>query len=80
VLEAYMDQTTGWPADVTGQFSGPVLMLSGAESDYVQPDHRAVIKGYFPKARFAKITGAGHWLHADKPRAFEAAIRAFLNA
>jgi pimeloyl-ACP methyl ester carboxylesterase len=55
-------------------------MLSGAESDYVRPEHRDAIKGYFPKARFAKIPGAGHWLHADKPREFEAAVRAFLNA
>lgn len=80
VLEQYMDQITGWPADATGQFDGPVLMLSGAQSDYVRPEHRDAIKNHFPKARFAKIPGAGHWLHADKPREFEAAIRAFLNA
>jgi len=24
--------------------------------------------------------GAGHWLHADKPREFEAAVRVFLDA
>lgn len=80
VLEADMDKITGWPEDVSGQFDGPVLMLSGAESDYVLPEHRDRIRGYFPKARFAKIPGAGHWLHADKPREFEAAIRAFLDA
>jgi pimeloyl-ACP methyl ester carboxylesterase len=34
----------------------------------------------FPKARFAKLPGAGHWLHADRPREFEAAVRVFLTA
>lgn len=80
VLDRDMGKATGWPEAVRGQFDGPVLMLSGAQSDYVRPEHRDAIKGYFPKARFAKIPGAGHWLHADKPREFEAAARAFLNA
>ncbi|MGI9394163.1 MAG: alpha/beta fold hydrolase, partial [Boseongicola sp.] len=30
-------------------------------------------------ARFAKLNGAGHWLHADKPREFQAAVEAFLS-
>ena len=80
VLAADMDAITGWPADVSGQFEGPTLMLSGAASDYVLPAHRATISGHFPAARFAKIPGAGHWLHADKPREFEAAVRVFLDA
>ncbi len=79
VLEAFMPQIVGWP-DVRGQFQGKTLFLSGALSDYVLPDHRAAIKAHFPNAIFAKIPGAGHWLHADKPREFEAAVRAFLGA
>jgi len=80
VLEADMDKITGWPEGIAGQFDGPVLMLSGAESDYVLTDHRDRIRAHFPAARFAKIPGAGHWLHADKPREFEAAVRIFLDA
>ena len=30
-------------------------------------------------ARFAKLKDAGHWLHADKPREYEAAVRTFLG-
>ncbi len=59
---------------------GSALFLSGAASDYVLPEHRPLVKARFPNARFAKIPGAGHWLHAEKPREFEAAVRAFLNA
>jgi len=46
----------------------------------VRREDRDVILARFPNARFAKIPGAGHWLHAEKPRAFEANARAFLNA
>ncbi len=77
VLAAEMDKIIGFP-DVTGQCDAPTLFLSGANSDYVQRDHRDVIKPLFPNAKFAKIPGAGHWLHAEKPREFEAAVGAFL--
>ena len=78
VLAAEMDKIIGFP-DVTGEFDGPTLFLSGANSDYVQPSSRPVIKTLFPKAKFAKIPGAGHWLHAEKPREFEAAVTTFLS-
>ncbi len=79
VLEREMPKVLSFP-DLEGQFDGPTLFLSGAESDYVKPEHRDRIKSMFPKARFAKIPGAGHWLHAQKPREFEATARAFLTA
>jgi pimeloyl-ACP methyl ester carboxylesterase len=78
-LERQMDLITGWP-DTTGltPYGGPTLFLSGAESDYVRHEARDTIRALFPKARMAKIPGAGHWLHAEKPREFEAALRVFL--
>lgn len=81
-LETLADQmpnVMGFP-NVTTQWPGSALFLSGAESDYVTPDHRPRIRSLFPKARFARIPGAGHWLHAEKPREFEASVRAYLNA
>ena len=77
-LEAEMPKIMSFP-DLTGQFDGPTLFLSGAKSDYVLPEHRPLIKNLFPNAHFAKLKDAGHWLHADKPREFEAAVRAFLS-
>lgn len=77
-LEADMGAILGWPEGVEGAFEGPVLMLSGGASDYVLPEHRGAVKALFPAARFAKIPGAGHWVHAEKPREFEAACGAFL--
>lgn len=78
VLEADMAEILGFP-EITGAFPGPALFLSGALSTYVLPEHRDRIRALFPAAKFAKIPGAGHWLHADKPREFEAAIAAFLG-
>ena len=78
VLEQEMDRITGWP-DPSGQYGGPTLFLSGAASDYVQPAHRPAIKALFPNARFAKLPGAGHWLHAEAPRPFEQSLRSWFD-
>ncbi|MEQ3624347.1 MAG: alpha/beta fold hydrolase [Celeribacter sp.] len=79
VLDACMDQITGWPG-TEGQFDGATLFLSGELSDYVQSEHRAQIRDLFPRARFAKLPDTGHWLHAEKPRDFEATVDMFLTA
>jgi pimeloyl-ACP methyl ester carboxylesterase len=78
VLETEMPKIVGFPA-LDGTFAGPTLFLSGATSDYVKAEYRPEIKRLFPDAKFAKIPGAGHWLHAEKPREFEASVAAFLN-
>ncbi|MCK0095528.1 alpha/beta fold hydrolase [Yoonia sp. F2084L] len=78
VLSIEMDKIIGFP-QVSGQFDGPTLFLSGGTSDYVQRDARPQIKTLFPNAKFAKIPGAGHWLHAERPREFAAAVSAFLG-
>lgn len=78
VLAAEMPKIIGFPK-VSGTFKGPSLFLAGADSSYVQPQHRARIQSLFPAARFAKIPGAGHWLHAEKPREFAAAVEVFLG-
>ena len=79
VLDACMDEITGWPG-TEGVFQGSALFLSGELSDYVLPEHRATIRALFPQARFAKLPDTGHWLHAEKPRDFEATVDMFLSA
>ena len=78
VLAIEMEKIVGFP-DVAGRFDGNVLFLRGQESNYITNDDRPKIRTLFPAARYAKIPGAGHWLHAEKPREFESAVRAFLN-
>lgn len=80
VLAAEMDKILSWPEQAPGtSFSGPTLFLSGGASDYVKKEHRPAIRALFPSARFAALPGTGHWLHAEKPREFEAALAAWLD-
>ena len=76
-LSANMDAITGFP-EVSGQYDGRVLFLSGGASDYVLPEHHDRITALFPKAEFSVLEGAGHWLHADQPRAFVNLVNEFI--
>ena len=77
-LDRAMDAITGWP-DPGGRFEGPTLVLRGGASDYVAKADLPAIRELFPQARLETIPDAGHWLHAEAPRPFEAAVRAFLE-
>lgn len=79
VLADQMPNIMGFP-DMSEIFKGPTMFLSGGESDYVNADNRDVTRALFPAARFASIKGAGHWLHAEKPREFVATVEAWLSA
>ena len=74
-----MSSILGFP-EVQSMHTGPTLFLAGATSDYVASEYRPAIRALFPNARFAKIPQAGHWLHAENPRAFEGTVRAYLDA
>jgi esterase len=77
VLARDMERVTGWPA-IKGRYDGRALFLSGANSPYVLPEHHPAILDQFPNARFQKLDGAGHWIHADKPVETAEAIAGFL--
>ncbi|NQU70972.1 MAG: alpha/beta fold hydrolase [Rhodospirillales bacterium] len=63
-----------------GAFDGPTLVLCGAESDYVLPEHEVEIRRLFPQASIDRIAGAGHWLHADQPGQLMDRLEGFLEA
>jgi pimeloyl-ACP methyl ester carboxylesterase len=78
-LLAGIDAITGWPEPPPdARYLGPTLFLHGGESGYVQPAHEPAIRALFPYARFRSVPGAGHWVYADRPAEFLAALRAFL--
>jgi pimeloyl-ACP methyl ester carboxylesterase len=56
----------------------PVLLLHAAES-FLQSSQTAGLANYFQKATSETISGAGHWLHHDKPDQVIASIRTFLG-
>lgn len=59
-------------------YDGPVLWLAGARSPYIQPEHIPLMRSLFPRAVLVTIKDAGHWVHAEQPRAFVASLKAFL--
>ena len=77
-LDAGMDDLVGWP-EPEGRYDGPTLFLRGGASDYVTEGDEPAIRRLFPDARIETVPEAGHWLHAERPREFEAAARAFLT-
>ncbi|WP_308915684.1 alpha/beta fold hydrolase [Jannaschia sp. LMIT008] len=77
-LRANMDAIMGFP-DVSGRFDGPTLFLTGGRSDYLREAHHDRIRRAFPDATMQVIEGAGHWLHAEKPQEFVAAVASFLD-
>ena len=77
-LAQAMPEILGFP-QISDGFDGPTLFLHGGNSDYVAPQYHGLIKTQFPKAEFAAIAGAGHWLHAEKPREFQTAVEQFLR-
>lgn len=80
VLRRQMAAVTGWPEGLTpGAFTGPVLALKGARSDYVDAEGEAALRRWFPQAELREIAGAGHWLHAERPEAVGDAVAAFLG-
>lgn len=79
VLAAEMPKILGFP-DLEGCYTAPTLFLTGRNSDYVLSQHRKVMRTYFPSANVIKLNDAGHWLHADQPRAFEHTVRHWLNS
>jgi esterase len=74
-----MERIMGFPP-IDRRFEGPALFLRGAASDYVSAEGEAAARRLFPQARFETLAGAGHWLHAEQPEAFTAAVGRFLTA
>lgn len=60
-------------------FLKPCLFVKGAESSYIQEQHKPEILELFPNAQVKIIMQAGHWLHADKPQAFQKIAMDFLQ-
>uniref|UniRef100_A0A2K5J9F2 sn-1-specific diacylglycerol lipase ABHD11 n=3 Tax=Colobus angolensis palliatus TaxID=336983 RepID=A0A2K5J9F2_COLAP len=59
-------------------YLGPTLFLLGGNSQFVHPSHHPEIMRLFPRAQIQTVPNAGHWIHAERPQDFIAAIRGFL--
>ena len=79
-IAAALPEIEAAPALPAGaRFEGPALALAGEKSDYIRDEHRPLFRALFPAVRFGKVKGAGHWVHAEQPEGFLAAVGAFLG-
>ncbi len=81
VLAAEMPRIEDFPeTDDHDPYEGPTLFIAGGKSDYIGPQHQAEIERLFPRAEIETIDGAGHWVHAEQPKAFMQMVEDFLEA
>ncbi|XP_060612857.2 sn-1-specific diacylglycerol lipase ABHD11 [Anolis sagrei] len=65
--------------DFQASYLGPVLFLGGAKSPYISSEDFPDIERLFPEAEIEYIPDAGHWVHADQPQHFVAAVCRFME-
>lgn len=63
-----------WFADRKPILNYPVTFLRGLDSDYISDQDFISIREIYPEARLIDIPDAGHWLHAEQPEKFIAAV------
>jgi esterase len=79
-IAASLDAIYGWPSNTEGLvYEGPTLFIRGGNSRYIRPEHLPIIARFFPHYRLETIEGAGHWVHAEKPKEFAALMLDFLK-
>lgn len=65
--------------ELPGSYGGPTLFIRGERSEYISDDHISTIRKLFPEYRMETLPDCGHWLHAEAPDRFFAAVKQFLD-
>ncbi|ACZ76050.1 alpha/beta hydrolase fold protein [Dickeya parazeae Ech586] len=76
VLWDQYEHIVGWKE--VSPWTGSILFIRGSESPYLDDRYRDDLVRQFPAARAHVVSGAGHWVHAEKPDAVLRAIHRFL--
>jgi esterase len=59
-------------------FRKPTLFIRGGESNYIKDSDFELISSLFPRSAIETIEGAGHWVHAEKPKELLEVLRKFM--
>jgi pimeloyl-ACP methyl ester carboxylesterase len=79
LLGNHLEELADWPDAAAPPYPGPVLWVAGDRSDYVTPAYVEAMRALFPRAQLVRVKNAGHWVHAERPDVFVAALRRFLH-
>jgi esterase len=77
VLET-ASEAIGAALPATFHFSKPTLFLAGERSNYILPEDHQKIKAQFSNSQITTVPVAGHWLHAENPKAFQQIVQQWL--
>lgn len=69
----------GEPLPSYARFEKDTLFLRGDRSEYIGIEDERLIANHFPIAEIVTISNAGHWLHAENPKAFYEAVIRFIE-
>lgn len=63
---------------VHATFEKETLFLRGDRSEYIGEADESIIQRHFPNSEIVTIPNAGHWLHAENPKAFYETVIGFI--
>ena len=63
----------------SAEINNPTVFIRGSESDYILDTDFPAIERQFSTVSFETILGAGHWIHAEQPKALCDSIELFLD-
>lgn len=78
-VEAFREATEQGMTDAARRLTIPALLVRGAASELVQPEHVREFQRLAPHAEFADVAGARHMVAGDQNDSFSAAILDFLR-
>jgi esterase len=72
-------ENVGNNIQASGSVDVPSLFIRGEKADYVLDEDLLLIQDLFPRSMLETISGAGHWVHAEKPKEFLDSVLNFLK-
>lgn len=79
-IGANLDGLFDFPGSSTS-YGGETLFIGGSASSYLRDINglHSQVRLLFPSAKFHEISGAGHWVHSERPHEFQQAVLNFLS-
>ena len=77
VIRAALDEIMGFPEALL-TYPGSSLFIAGEQSEFIAAAGQEQIKRLFPVANVVTVKNAGHWIHAEQPKAFMEVVWPFL--
>lgn len=78
ILKAEVSEV-GEALPIHAVYNKDTLFLRGDKSEYIGNADEQIIKRHFPNSELKTISNAGHWLHAENPKAFYSVVLEFIT-